>query len=106
LRGTHDSRFISKGNCGFRALVFFVVIGQFVPLAMGPETALLKRIAPGVVWVAALLSVLLTLPRLFAKRLSGDGTFGTIDAHRFPYPVMVAGITGGIGCEVDCRWRC
>ena len=62
----------SKGEV-FQALAFFVVVVSLFPLAIGPESALLKRIAPGVVWVAALLSVLLTLPRILASDYA-DGT--------------------------------
>ena len=46
----------SRGEV-IQALAFFVVVVSLFPLAIGPESALLKRIAPGVVWVAVLLSV-------------------------------------------------
>lgn len=84
--------FRSKGEV-IQALVFFVVVVSLFPLAIGPETALLKRIAPGVVWVAALLSVLLTLPRLFASDYQ-DGTLEQLMLSPFPLPVMVAGKMG------------
>ncbi len=49
-------------------LFFFVVVVTIVPLGIGPEPNLLRSIAPGVVWVAALLAAILSLPRLFAER--------------------------------------
>ena len=55
------------------ALFFFVVVTSLFPLAIGPEPALLARIGPGVLWVAALLATLLGLPRLFAAD-HADGT--------------------------------
>lgn len=79
----------SKGEV-VQALVFFVVVVSLFPLAIGPESALLKRIAPGVVWVAALLSVLLTLPRVFAHDYA-DGTLEQIVLSVYPLPVVIAG---------------
>ncbi|SEK79822.1 heme exporter protein B [Atopomonas hussainii] len=46
-------------------LVFFALVISLFPLAIGPESRLLATIAPGVVWVAALLAVLLSLDGLF-----------------------------------------
>ena len=54
-------------------LFFFVVVVTMVPLGIGPEPALLRDIAAGVVWVAALLAAILSLPRLFANDYA-DGT--------------------------------
>ena len=52
---------------------FFIVVVTLVPLGIGPDQQLLRMIAPGVVWVAALLAALLSLPRLFANDYA-DGT--------------------------------
>ena len=41
-------------------LVFFVVIASLFPLGVGPESALLLRMAPGVLWVSALLAAMLS----------------------------------------------
>jgi heme exporter protein B len=54
---------------------FFVIVGSLFPLGAGPEPATLRGIAPGVVWVAALLASMLALSRLFA----GDYTDGTLE---------------------------
>lgn len=48
------------------SLVFFVIVASLFPLAIGPETALLQRIAPGILWVGALLAAMLSLQRMFA----------------------------------------
>ena len=79
----------SKGEV-VQALAFFVVVVSLFPLAIGPESALLKRIAPGVVWVAALLSVLLTLPRILAND-HADGTLEQLALSVYPLPLIVAG---------------
>jgi heme exporter protein B len=47
------------------ALLFFLVTASLFPLAIGPSPATLGRLAPGIVWVAALLAALLPLDRLF-----------------------------------------
>lgn len=54
-------------------LAFFVVIASLIPLSVGPEPALLLRMAPGVLWVSALLAAMLSLPRLFAMDFA-DGS--------------------------------
>src|SRR5947207_12920127 len=48
------------------ALLFFVIVASLFPLGIGAEPNQLRAIAPGVIWVAALLSSLLSLGRLFA----------------------------------------
>ncbi|PSW07570.1 heme exporter protein CcmB [Photobacterium lipolyticum] len=49
----------------FNPLWFFIIVITLFPLGIGPEPGLLARIAPGIVWVAALLAALLSLERLF-----------------------------------------
>ncbi len=57
------------------ALFFFVVVTSLFPLGIGADAALLRKIAPGVLWVAALLSTLLGLQRMFAA----DYTDGALE---------------------------
>ena len=54
-------------------LFFFIIVVSLFPLGIGPQPELLREIAPGVLWVAALLASLLALPRLFAAD-HADGT--------------------------------
>jgi heme exporter protein B len=61
-----------KGDV-LNVLVFFVVVASLFPLAVGPEPNQLRAMAAGVVWIAALLAALLSLPRLFAADYA-DGT--------------------------------
>lgn len=54
-------------------LFFMVIVASLFPLAMGPELSFLRRMAPGILWIGALLSTLLSLPRLFeADYLDGS----------------------------------
>ena len=55
----------SGGGFGL-ALAFFLIVAVLVPFGTGPDRALLSRVAPGVIWVAALLACLLSLDRMFA----------------------------------------
>jgi heme exporter protein B len=54
-------------------LAFFVVVGMLFPLALSPELSRLRDVAPGVLWVAALLSSMLALEQLFREDRD-DGT--------------------------------
>ncbi|EPX76260.1 ABC transporter involved in cytochrome c biogenesis, CcmB subunit [Salipiger mucosus DSM 16094] len=47
-------------------LAFFLIVTVLVPFGVGPEASLLSRIAPGVLWIGALLACLLSLDRIFA----------------------------------------
>jgi heme exporter protein B len=73
-------------------LFFFVVVVTIVPLGIGPEPNLLRAIAPGVVWVAALLAAILSLPRLFAND-HADGTLEQMLLSAEPLPLIVMGKT-------------
>ncbi|WP_372528031.1 heme exporter protein CcmB [Piscinibacter sp.] len=72
------------------ALFFFVVVVSLFPLGIGPEPAQLRRIAPGVLWVAALLATLLGLPRLFAAD-HADGTLEQMALSSQPFALLMAG---------------
>ena len=52
-------------------LIFFVLVVSLFPLAVGSEMDMLRKMAPGVVWVAALLSSMLSLGTHVLGRLSG-----------------------------------
>ncbi len=56
--------FRNKGDM-VNPLVFFLIAISMIPLGLGPEKALLMRIAPGIIWVMALLATLLSLDNLF-----------------------------------------
>ena len=71
-----------------QTVFFFVVVITLVPLGVGAETELLRSMAPGIVWVAALLAALLSLPRLFAHDFA-DGTLEQMVLSPDPLPVIV-----------------
>ncbi|ROU02360.1 heme exporter protein CcmB [Histidinibacterium lentulum] len=62
-----DIRLAVRAGGGFGlGLAFFLIVVVLVPFGVGPEAAVLTRIAPGILWVAALLAALLSLDRIFA----------------------------------------
>ena len=74
------------------ALLFFVIVASLFPLGIGAEPNQLRAIAPGVIWVAALLSSMLSLGRLFAGDYA-DGTLEQILLGAAPLGVVVAAKT-------------
>ena len=71
---------------------FFVIVVSLFPLGIGPETQLLRQIAPGVVWVAALLASMLSLGRLFSNDYH-DGTLEQLLLTPQPLYLVVLGKT-------------
>ncbi len=72
------------------ALLFFVMVVSLFPLAIGPEVQLLRTIAPGVVWVAALLASMLSFNRMFADDHQ-DGTLEQLLMSAHPLAPLVMG---------------
>lgn len=72
------------------ALFFFVIVTSLFPLGIGADGALLRKIAPGVIWVAALLSTLLGLQRIFSADYA-DGTLEQMVLSPQPFVLLVAG---------------
>lgn len=71
-------------------LFFFVIVVSLFPLGVGPEMNTLRLIAPGVVWVAALLASMLSLNRLFAADYQ-DGTLEQMLLAPQPLTAIVLG---------------
>lgn len=69
-------------------LFFFIVTASLFPLAVGPQPELLRAIGPGLIWVAALLAALLSLPRLFTADYL-DGTLEQMVLIAQPLSVLV-----------------
>lgn len=68
-------------------LWFFIIVITLFPLGIGPEPNLLARIAPGIVWVAALLASLLSLERLFRDDFQ-DGSLEQMMLMPVPLPLV------------------
>ena len=69
-------------------LVFFAIVIALFPLAVGPESQLLQTISPGLVWVAALLAVLLSLDGLFRSDFE-DGSLEQWVVSPHPLALLV-----------------
>ena len=77
-------------------LFFFAVVASLFPLGVGAEPALLRSLAPGVLWVAALLASMLSLGRLFTDDFH-DGTLEQLLLSATPLPLLV-------GAKVLAHW--
>lgn len=71
-------------------LFFFIIVVSLFPLGVGPEPEQLRKLAPGVLWVAALLATMLSLPRLFADDYR-DGTLEQLALSPQPLGLIVLG---------------
>jgi len=81
---------VRRSADAMNVLGFFVLACSMFPLAIGPQREWLERIGPGAIWVAALLSVMLALPRLF-EHDHADGTLDAMIASGQPLAGIVAG---------------
>lgn len=74
----------------FTTIFFFVIVVSMFPLGIGPEVDTLRQIAPGVLWVTALLATMLSLGRLFEQDYA-DGTLEQMAVSAIPLGVLVMG---------------
>jgi heme exporter protein B len=77
-------------------LAFVIGVALMFPLGLGPEPARLRELAPGLLWIAALLASLLSLPRLFAADLA-DGSLEQWWLAPLPRPLAV-------GLKLGVHW--
>jgi heme exporter protein B len=70
-------------------LAFFLIVVVLVPFALGPDTARLAAIAPGILWLGALLACLLSLDRIFALDFE-DGSLDLLASAPIPLEGVVA----------------
>lgn len=77
------------GNAVLSALGFFIIAISLYPLSLGPDPVVLQRVAGGVIWVAALFAVMLTLERVFAP----DAEDGTLEQFALlPLPLSLVAL--------------
>jgi heme exporter protein B len=70
-------------------VLFFIMIAAVAPFAIGPDKVLLAKLAPGLIWIAALLSMLLGLDRLF-RADAEDGSLLLFRHAAIPLEAVVA----------------
>jgi heme exporter protein B len=86
---TRDLRLAMRAGGGFGlGLAFFLIVTVLVPFGVGPQTALLSEIAPGILWIGALLSCLLSLDRIFALDFE-DGSLDLLATAPLPMEGIV-----------------
>lgn len=85
-----DLRLAFRAGGGFGlGLAFFLILVVLVPFSVGPQSALLSSIAPGVLWLGALLACLLSLDRLLALDFE-DGTLDVLATAPLPLEAALA----------------
>ncbi len=89
-----DLRLAVRAGGGFGlGLAFFLIVIVLVPFGVGPDKTVLEPIAPGILWVAALLSCLLSLDRIFALDYE-DGSLALLATS--PLPLEAASVTKAV----------
>ncbi len=76
-----------NGGATILTLLFFILTTTLIPLGVGPDSDILARIAPGVIWVAALLATMLSLDRLFQADFE-DGSLEQIALSPSPLELV------------------
>ncbi|MFU8864215.1 MAG: heme exporter protein CcmB [Rhodobacterales bacterium] len=85
-----DIRLAVRAGGGFGlGLAFFLIVVVLVPFGVGPDSGLLAVIAPGILWVGALLSCLLSLDRIFALDWE-DGSLDLLATAPLPMEALVS----------------
>lgn len=84
-----DLRLAFRAGGGFGlALAFFLIVVVLVPFAIGPEPGVLRQVAPGVLWLGAMLACLLSLERVFALDYE-DGSLDLLATSPIPLEAVV-----------------
>ena len=94
-----DLSLMWAGGGALAPLGFFLGATMLVPLAMGPERALLAEAGPPLVWIAAALAVLATLERLFQADLE-DGSLDQMLISTAPLEALVLAKGAALWCVV------
>ncbi len=84
-----DLGLLARSPALWMPVMFFVLVAALFPFAVGPDARLLTRIAPGIVWVAALLAALLPVETLLAPD-ADDGTLDQYAARGIAMELVVA----------------
>ncbi len=85
-----DLRLAMRAGGGFGlGLAFFLIVVVLVPFAVGPQSSLLSTIAPGVLWLGALLACLLSLDRILALDWE-DGSLDLLAVSPLPLEAVVS----------------
>jgi heme exporter protein B len=80
---------VRHGGALGTALGFYMIVVTLLPLGLGADLNLLSRIAPGVLWIALLLSALLSLPRMFGADYE-DGSLDILATGPLPLELVAA----------------
>lgn len=92
-----DLKLATRAGGGFGlGLAFFLIVCTLVPFGVGPQAEMLSRIAPGILWVGALLACLLSLDRVFALDFE-DGSLDLLATAPLP-------LEGAVAVKAAAHW--
>lgn len=92
-----DLKLATRAGGGFGlGLAFFLIVCTLVPFGVGPQAEMLSRIAPGILWVGALLACLLSLDRVFALDFE-DGSLDLLATAPLP-------LEGAVAIKAAAHW--
>ncbi len=93
----HEIKMISRQAFSWLTpLLFFVIVVFLFPFALGPDSILLKKVASGIIWIAALLAILLSINNIFRE----DAEEGYLEQLFFsPYPLTLL-----VACKLLSHW--
>src|SRR5690242_7199108 len=77
-------------------LLFFIIVVCLFPLALGPDNHFLNKVAPGIIWVAALLAILLSIANLF-RNDAQEGYLDSLLLSSHPLTLLIA-------CKIISHW--
>lgn len=92
-----DLTLATRAGGGFGlGLAFFLIVCTLIPFGVGPQAEMLSRIAPGILWVGALLACLLSLDRVFALDFE-DGSLDLLATAPLP-------LEGAVAVKAAAHW--
>ena len=87
---------LRKAHSWVTPLIFFTLIVCLFPLAVGPDSEILNKIAPAIIWVAALLAIVMSIGQLF-QRDAEEGHLELLLSSHHPLTLLVL-------CKIISHW--
>lgn len=87
---------LRQAHAWLTPLLFFVIVVCLFPLALGPDSTFLNKVAPGIIWIAVLLAILLSIGNLF-RHDAQEGYLDLLILSRHPLTLLVL-------CKILSHW--
>lgn len=87
---------IRQGHSWLTPVFFYIMVVTFIPLSLGTDKDLLNKLAPGIIWVALILAVLLSIGSIF-KQDHYEGNLELLILSPYPLPILIL-------CKIISHW--